>query len=169
MSPATIQTYFSFMRTFAGWIGKPRLLKPICSYLDDPALHRRSLAAAVDKTWRAQGVDADQVIRDVEAYDRNAAASLRLMQAFGLRFKESLMLRPHRDVLPAQQAGDPANGPARYPDCGWTCWETSCWISSVLKRTRPLSCLVGCRRGTRRSGSIDIWTPSGGPARSWDW
>lgn len=28
MSPATIQTYFSFMRTFAGWIGKPRLLKP---------------------------------------------------------------------------------------------------------------------------------------------
>jgi hypothetical protein len=116
MSPATIQTYFSFMRTFAGWIGKPRLLKPISSYFDDPALHRRSLAAAVDKTWRAQGVDGDQVIRDVEAYDRNAAASLRLIQAFGLRFKESLMLRPHRDVLTAQQAGAPANGPARYLD-----------------------------------------------------
>ena len=27
MSPATIQTYFGFMRTFAGWIGKPRLLQ----------------------------------------------------------------------------------------------------------------------------------------------
>jgi hypothetical protein len=116
MSPATIQTYFSFMRTFAGWIGKPRLLKPIASYFDDPALHRRSLAAAVDKTWRAQGVDADAVIREVEAHDRHAAASLRLMQAFGLRFKESLMLRPHQDVLTAQQAGRPADGPARYLD-----------------------------------------------------
>jgi hypothetical protein len=45
-----------------------------------------------------------------------AAASLRLMQAFGLRFKESLMLRPHQDVLTAQQAGRPADGPARYLD-----------------------------------------------------
>jgi hypothetical protein len=70
----------------------------------------------VDKTWRAQGVDADAVIREVEAHDRHAAASLRLMQAFGLRFKESLMLRPHQDVLTAQQAGRPADGPARYLD-----------------------------------------------------
>jgi hypothetical protein len=92
MSSATIQTYFSFMRTFAGWIGKPRLLKPIASYFDDPALHRCSLATAVDRTWRAQGADADAVIREVEAHDRHAAASLRLMQAFGLRFKESLRL-----------------------------------------------------------------------------
>jgi hypothetical protein len=116
MSPATIQTYFSFMRSFAGWIGKPRLLKPIASYFDDPALHRRSLAATVDKTWRAQGVDADAVIREVEAHDRHAPASLRLMQAFGLRFKKGLMLRPHQDVLTAQQAGRPADGPARYLD-----------------------------------------------------
>ena len=116
MSPATIQTYFSFMRTFAGWIGKPRLLKPIASYFDDPALHRRQQATAVDKTWRAQGVDADQVIAEVEARDRHAGASLRLMQAFGLRFKESLMLRPHQDVLTAAQAARPSDGPARYLD-----------------------------------------------------
>jgi hypothetical protein len=38
MSPATIQTYFRFMKTFAGWIGKPRLLKPIECYFDDPKL-----------------------------------------------------------------------------------------------------------------------------------
>jgi hypothetical protein len=120
MSPATIQTYFSFMRPFAGWIGKPRLLKPIGSYFDDPAQHRRCLAATVDKTWRAQGVDADKVIREVEALDRHAAASLRLMLAFGRRSKESLMLRHHQDVLTAQQAGRPADGPARYLDthCG---------------------------------------------------
>jgi hypothetical protein len=61
-------------------------------------------------------VDADAVIRGVEAHDRHAAASLRLMQALALRFKESLMLRPHQDVLTAQQAGRPADGPARYLD-----------------------------------------------------
>jgi hypothetical protein len=85
-------------------------------YFDDTALHRRSLAATVDKTWRAQGVDAGAVIREVEAHDRHAGTSLRLMQAFGLRFKESPMLRPHQDVLTAQLAGRPADGPARYLD-----------------------------------------------------
>jgi hypothetical protein len=116
MSPATIQTYFSFMKTFAGWIGKPRLLKPIECYFDDPKLHRRTMATTVDKSWRAQGVDADQVIRDVEAYDVRVAASLKLMQAFQLRFKESVMLRPHTDVVSAAQAGKPGDGVARYLD-----------------------------------------------------
>ena len=45
------------------------------------------------------------MIRDVEGYDVHAAASLWLMLAFGLRFKESLMLRPHVDVATARAAG----------------------------------------------------------------
>jgi len=110
MSPATIQTYFSFMRTFAGWIGKPKLLKPIGCYFDDPALYVRSLVAGVDKSWKGQGVDAAAVIANVEAYDVHAAASLKLMQAFQLRFKESVMFRPHSDVITAAQAGEPADG-----------------------------------------------------------
>lgn len=116
MSPATIQTYFSFMKTFAGWIGKPRLLKPIECYFDDPKLYKRTMATTVDKSWRAQGVDADQVIRDVEAYDVRVAASLKLMQAFQLRFKESVMLRPHTDVVSAAQAGKPGDVVAHYLD-----------------------------------------------------
>ncbi len=105
MSPATIQTYFSFMKTFCGWIGKSKLVKPIQHYFDDPALYQRSLVSGVDKSWRAKGVDVDAVISDVEAYDVRAAASLKLMQAFQLRFKESVMLRPHTDVISATQAG----------------------------------------------------------------
>lgn len=116
MSPATIQTYFSFMRTFAGWIGKPKLLKPIDRYFDDPLLYQCSLANGVDKSWRAKGVDVVAVIRDVEAYDVHAAASLKLMQAFQLRFKESVMFRPHTDVITAAQAGKPNDGPAFYLD-----------------------------------------------------
>jgi integrase len=116
MSPATIQTYFSFMKTFAGWIRKPKLLKPIECYFDDPNLYKRTMATTVDKSWRAQGIDADQVIRDVEVYDARVAASLKLMQAFQLRFKESVMLRPHTDVVSAAQAGMPGGVVAQYLD-----------------------------------------------------
>ncbi|HRD35367.1 MAG TPA: integrase domain-containing protein [Rhodocyclaceae bacterium] len=116
MSPATIQTYFSFLKTFAGWIGKPNLLKQIQCYFDDPKLYQRSLATGVDKSWRAKGIDAAAVILEVEAYDVHAAASLKLMQAFQLRFKESVMLRPHTDVITAGQAGKPDGGMAFYLD-----------------------------------------------------
>lgn len=116
MSPATIQTYFSFMKTFAGWIGKPKLLKPIECYFDDPKLYRRTLASGIDRSWRAKGVDAAEVIREVEVYDAHAAASLKLMKAFQLRFKESVMLRPHADVISAAQADKPSDGPAFYLD-----------------------------------------------------
>ena len=50
MSPATVQTYFSFMKTFVGWVGKPKLLKPIACYFDDPKLYQRTLAIGVDKS-----------------------------------------------------------------------------------------------------------------------
>ncbi len=116
ISPATIQTYFSFLKTFAGWIGKPKLLKPIACYYDDPKLYQRSLATDVDKSWRAQGIDAAAVIQEVEVYDVHAAASLKLMQAFQLRFKESVMFRPHTDVITAAQAGKREGGVAFYLD-----------------------------------------------------
>lgn len=116
MSPATIQTYFSFLKTFTGWIGKPKLLKPIQCYFDDPKLYQRRLATGVDKSWRAKGIDAAAVIQEVEAYDVHAAASLKLMQAFQLRFKESVMFRPHTDVITAAQAGKPDSDIAFYLD-----------------------------------------------------
>ena len=105
MSPATIQTYFSFLKTYTVWIGKPKLLRPIECYFEDARLFQRSLASGVDKSWRAKGVDVDAVIRMVEERDVHAAASMKLMQAFHLRFKESVMLRPHEDVITAAQAG----------------------------------------------------------------
>ncbi|MDZ7855744.1 integrase domain-containing protein [Sphaerotilus sp.] len=116
MSPATIQTYFSFMKTFAGWIGKAKLLKPIGCYFDDPALYQRGLFSGVDKSWKAQGVNAAAVIAEVEVYDVHAAASLKLMQAFQLRFKESVMFRPHSDVITAAQAGKPNDGVESFLD-----------------------------------------------------
>jgi integrase len=123
LAPGTIPTYYSHLKTFTRWIGKPKLLKPIQAYFDDPALYRRSGAATQDKSWHALGIDVATVIGDVEAYDVHAAASLWLMLAFGLRFKESLMLRPHVDVATARQAqgesrsgGEGTDATAQYLD-----------------------------------------------------
>jgi integrase len=105
LKPSTIQNYASQLRTFTGWIGKPRLVKPMSAYFDDAALYARHQNATEDKAWRAKGVDVMTVVSDVEGHDRYAAAALRLMHAFHLRFKESLMFRPNSDVLTAAQAG----------------------------------------------------------------
>jgi integrase len=116
MSAATIQTYFSFLKTFTAWIGKPRLLRSIGCYFDDPKLYQRSLASGRDQSWRAHGVDVEQVIGAVAEHDVHVAASLKLMQAFRLRLKESVMLRPHEDVLTAAQAGQADAAVAFYLD-----------------------------------------------------
>lgn len=104
LSPATLQTYFSFLKTFTTWIDKPRLLLPIERYFPDPVLHRRSQATTRDKSWRAQGVQVGPLINQVEAYDAHAGLALRLMHSFSLRFKEAVMFRPHLDVLTADHA-----------------------------------------------------------------
>ena len=114
LGAATLQKYHSFLTTFAGWIGKPKLVKPLSAYFDDPALITRSYIATMPKGWRERGVDVDQVLAQVERHDLHAAASLRLMQAFGLRFKEACMLRPHADVLTAAQVGQAGCDTALY-------------------------------------------------------
>jgi integrase len=103
LSPATLPTYYSHLKTFTRWIGKPDLLKPMAQYFGDSSLYARSGLATSDKSWRALGLDVERVIADVEHHDAHAAACLWLMRAFGLRFKESLMLRPHLDVVHVDQ------------------------------------------------------------------
>lgn len=104
MAPATVALYLSFLRTFMGWIGKAHVMKPSQHYFDNPAHYQRSYCASEDKSFSAKGIDAAELIREVEAYDVHVAASMWLICAFGLRKKESVMLRPHMDVVTAEQA-----------------------------------------------------------------
>ena len=114
LGASSLQKYHSYLVTFSRWIDKPGLVKPLDAYFNEPSLIRRSYIATDSKAWRDRGVDVDAIIVTVEAYDARAAAALRLMAAFGLRFKEACMLRPHADVVTAAQAGKPAGGPALY-------------------------------------------------------
>ena len=96
LSAATLQNRTSVLRQFAKWINKSGMIKPLEKYLENPKNGKRCYVAQEDKSWSAKGIDADQVISDIEKYDRATAMHLRLCLVFGLRRKEAIMLKPHR-------------------------------------------------------------------------
>jgi integrase len=105
LGASTLQKYHSNLSTFASWIGKPALVKPIGAYISEPTLYSRRYVATESKTWRSHGVDAGSVVDAIAACDEHAAAAVELMHRFGFRFKEAVMFRPHVDVVTAAQAG----------------------------------------------------------------
>jgi integrase len=99
LAPATVQTYFSFLRGLSRWIGKPGMVRAPAHYGLELAQYRREAAARRDRSWSAQAVDIDGLIERICLHDAHVGASLRLIHAFGLRRKESVMWRPHRNVV----------------------------------------------------------------------
>lgn len=107
LAPATIQTYLSFLRGLALWLGKPGFIRPPAYYGLSPDEYQRHEYAQRDKSWTAARIDIDALIAQVCDYDRYVGASLRLMRAMGLRRKEAVMFRPHRCVAPFEATGLP--------------------------------------------------------------
>jgi len=88
LAPATIQTYLSFLRGLGMWMGKHGFVRPPAYYglaLDE---YQRHESAQRDKSWSGQGIAVDALIAQVCAFDVHVGASLRLIQAMGLRRKE---------------------------------------------------------------------------------
>jgi integrase len=94
LSAATVQTELSHLRTFAGWIGKPGLVRPAESYVSAPASVTRRYAATADRSWSARTADPDALVEAIAREDAWVGAELRLARAFGLRVKEAVMLQP---------------------------------------------------------------------------
>lgn len=111
LSPATIQQYLSFLRTFSGWIGKPHLVMDPSDYIGDSGRYARSYTATEDKSWASHGVEVESMFEAMSRIDRFAAAQLAVKAAFGLRRKEAIMLQPHAQVVMAEAAG------IADPDC----------------------------------------------------
>ncbi|MCL1861463.1 MAG: integrase domain-containing protein [Proteobacteria bacterium] len=105
LAPATVQTYLSFLRGLALWLGKAGLIQSPAYFGMKPSEYRRSEVAQSDKSWSAAGIDIDGLIEKVCAFDRYVGASLKLIRHFGLRRKESIMFRPHRCVVPFEATG----------------------------------------------------------------
>ena len=80
LAPATVQTYFSFLRGLALWLGKAGFIQSPAYFGMEPHEYQRSEITQVDKSWTAAGVDIDGVIEQVCAYDRYVGASLKLIR-----------------------------------------------------------------------------------------
>ncbi len=107
LAPATIQTYLSFLRGLASWLGKPGFVRPPARYGLSLEEYERHEYAQRDKSWSARGVDVETVLAQVAQFDARIAASMRLMDALALRRKESVMFRPYEHVVPFEQTGLP--------------------------------------------------------------
>lgn len=94
-SPSTIQNKISVFRTFAEWIGKRGMIQGAENYVANPASVTRHSATQTDKTWSGTGRDIQEKIAEVRARDPRVAIQLELQHAFGLRAKESMLLKPH--------------------------------------------------------------------------
>ncbi|MDR3368822.1 integrase domain-containing protein [Rhodoferax sp.] len=105
LAAATIQTYLSFLRGLGMWMGKHGFVRGPAHYGLSVEEYQRHEYAQRDKSWSAQGVDIQAVIEQVCAYDRHVGASLRLIQAMGLRRKEAVLFRPFESIVPFEATG----------------------------------------------------------------
>lgn len=97
LTPATIIQKLSIFRVFLSWLDKDHLLTqiPPAELFTNPELISRTLATTENKSW--DKVDVESVIEAVGKENKYIARQLRLSHHFGMRVKESMMFRPHRD------------------------------------------------------------------------
>lgn len=107
LAAGTIQTYLSFLRGLASWLGKPGFIRQPAHYGLQPHEVQRHGNAQRDRSWSGNGVNVADLLAKVSAYDERIGASMRLMVALGLRRKESVMCRPHAHVHPFADTGLP--------------------------------------------------------------
>lgn len=93
LSGKTVQNRFSHLRTFSKWINKPGLIKPIDHYLDIPLKRPEKLETS--RSWVDQGKDTTEVLGPLKSANKRVFDALLLQRHFGLRSKESILIRPH--------------------------------------------------------------------------
>jgi hypothetical protein len=145
-----IQTYLSFLRGLAQWLGKPGFVRKPAHYGVDLAEYQRTGIAERDKSWSAQGVDIDGLIDKVCAFDAHVGTSPRVIRAFGLRRRESVMLRPHECVVSSEFTGMPPE----QPQC-----ERYVWIRQGAKSGRPRFVPLNTPRHEAASPTLKKWPP----------
>lgn len=94
LSASTLQTRFSALRWLAAAIGKAGLVRDPSFYGVPPEAVTRTYVATEDKSWRSHGVNSGEVIQAAAKEDEWVSTQLELMDAFGLRMAESILLRP---------------------------------------------------------------------------
>lgn len=97
LSSSTISNRYSVLKRFYKMIGKdnPPELR---SMLVDPSIATRSQSATRSLDWSANGVDAEEVLKMIEAEDQRVATTLKLCLRFGMRLKEAASFMPLSNI-----------------------------------------------------------------------
>lgn len=91
LSPATIETYISYLKIFCIWIGKPGMIHDYKQYLSEGYPERKVVMAAADNP---PAINLQETLFNIKQTDPYIWQQLLLQVAFGLSRKEAVMLRP---------------------------------------------------------------------------
>ena len=98
LTTGEMKTRLSFVRWLCFKIGKPDM---VSDWNIDLGLERRANSGE-DKAWRAEG--SAELLADVHGRSPRLALQMKLMEQFGLRFREAATLQPHGNDLGAELA-----------------------------------------------------------------
>ena len=105
LSTATLHNYLSYLRTYAGWLGKPGMVRKASYYVGEASPHaHRHQGADRDRSWSALAIDVEAKVAEIQEVDPWVAVQLELCHQFALRPNEARRLRPHAAVVPRSAA-----------------------------------------------------------------
>ena len=98
LKPASVVQKVSILRTFLGWMGKQGVMEFMSDkeMFENPEAMKREYVAKIDKSWDDK-FDVNALIEKVTADCKHTGRQLKLSHLFGLRTKESMLLRPRLD------------------------------------------------------------------------
>ena len=97
LSSSTISNRYSVLKRFYKMIGKDKPPE-LRSILSDPSIATRSQTATKSLDWNANGINADEVLKMIEAEDQRVATTLKLCLHFGMRLKEAVSFMPLSNI-----------------------------------------------------------------------
>ena len=98
-SASVLQNRYSHLLRFLHWMGKGLQLGSLDTILKNPENGKRHYSATVPKDFESNNVDVMAKIKEAEGHCKVAALQMKLQYFFGLRARESLMLKPHQSDL----------------------------------------------------------------------
>ena len=94
-APSTMQNKLSMLRMLCKWIQKDSMIPMVSEMLMHPERYMRSGKAKRDRSWTPEVYE--KAVTQIVRSNPSMAISLLLMDAFGLRIRESMLLRPEQD------------------------------------------------------------------------
>ena len=93
-----LHTRLSMLRVLCKWLKKPGVVKNVADYMPAGKAKRTGIAT-MSRTWESKHVNPAIIISNAIALDERLACILALQDAFGLRVKESIELKPSYAVI----------------------------------------------------------------------